>query len=288
MSGRAGFPRLKKPLPFIKLHIVYGLACNPSPISKQTGEMMTENYSGIRFIPGSTDILIVAPHGPVINGEYQNDLRTGIIAEEIQQDLGCFAIINDRFFKPTVKIPKSLENYLLDLFRIDHGKKVPGYLDRIEEIVDSDGKTLVVWVHGIADKVAIAQGQEHIAQELFRGEPTELHALIGYGQGKDPKTGEAQDRPSALLDTVEAFRNQLTAGGMTTLLTHTEGSNFRGRDAKRLNQWFNHLGYGFDQVESIQLEIKEQGFRDSKQNAQKAAKIITKALSSLTEPGQKA
>jgi hypothetical protein len=281
------FSRLKKALPFTKLNIVCDFACNPSQISKQTGEMMTVKFSGIRFIPGSTDNLIVAPHGPVIDGEYQNDLRTGIIAEEIQQNLGCCAIINDRFFKPTVKIPKSLENYLLDLFRIDHGKKVPGYLDRIKEVVDSNGKTMVVWVHGIADKVAIAQGQEHIAQGYFSGEPTELHALIGYGQGKDPKTGETQDRLSALVDTVEAFRKQLTAGGMTTLLTHKEGSNFRGRDAKRLNQWFNHLGYGFDQVESIQLEIKEKGFRDSKQNALKAAMIIAKALSSLTEPGQK-
>ena len=52
---------------------------------------MTKRSSGIRFIPGSTDILIVAPHGPVIAAEYQNDLRTGIVAAEIQRELGCTA-----------------------------------------------------------------------------------------------------------------------------------------------------------------------------------------------------
>ena len=44
---------------------------------------MTIPCDGVRFIPGSTDILIVAPHSPIIKGEYQNDRRTGIIAEKI-------------------------------------------------------------------------------------------------------------------------------------------------------------------------------------------------------------
>jgi hypothetical protein len=237
--------------------------------------------SGIRFIPGSTAVLIVAPHGPVIEGTYQNDLRTGIIAAGIQRQLNCCALINDRFFKPKGNITKSLDDYFLDLFRIDHARKVPGYLACIKEVVESDKKTRVIWVHGIANDVAVEQGRQHIAPGLFEGGAADLHALIGWGQGGDPKTGERRDNPTAQSHTVDAFRDLLTTGGMTTLHTRNDGPNFRGRDAKRLNQWFRQEGFGLDQVESIQLEIKEQPFRDSRKNAEKTAGIIAGALAAL-------
>jgi len=242
---------------------------------------MAKRSSGIRFIPGFTDILIVAPHGPVIDGEYQNDLRTGIVAAEIQQTLGCTAVINERFFKPKGEIKKDFENYFLDLFRIDHAAKVPEYTDPISETVKSSGKTVVVWVHGIADDMAVFHGRGHIDQGLFDGGPEQIDAFIGYGQGADPKSGETHDRPTACQETVEMFRDRLTAGGMTTLLTRKAGANYRGRDSKRFNQWFVQQGYGFDEVESIQLEIKEKGFRDSRANAVKTAGIITRALLSI-------
>lgn len=242
---------------------------------------MTNASSGIRFIPGSSDLLIVAPHGPVIDGEYQNDLRTGIIATEIQRVLGCTAVVNDRYFKPKGEIKKSVADYFLDLFRIDHAAKVPEYFDRITQAAKSSGKTLIVWVHGIADDMAASHGREHVEQGLFDGAPEKIDAFIGYGQGGDRKAGETRDRFTARLETVTAFRDRLTAGGMTTLLTRKEGSNYRGRDSKRFNQWFVQQGYGFERVESIQLEIKETGFRDSRENAVKAAGIIAAALPAL-------
>ena len=246
---------------------------------------MIKEYEGIRFLAGTTDILIAAPHAPIIDGVYQNDVRTGIIAEEIQRELGCCAIINDRFFKPKGEVKKSFDNFFLDLFRIDHSGKVPGYLERIRQIVDSEGKTLVVWVHGIADDKTAAIAQEHIDRGLFDQEPAMLHALIGYGQGKDPKTGDDHDLLTAAHYTAQRFAALLTAEGMTTQLTHKDGWNYRGRDAKRLNQWFNHQGYGFDAVESIQLEITEQGHRDSRENAENTARIIARALSELVRSG---
>ena len=239
---------------------------------------MIKTSDGIRYLPGSTDILVIAPHGPVIDGAYQNDLRTGIIAEELHRELGCSTIINDRFFKPKGKITKDAGNLFLDLFRIDHSRKVAGYLEQIRKIIESDGKTFVLWLHGIADDVAVSQGQLNGEQGLFEGKTSDLHALIGYGQGGDPKSGDQQDRLSAQPATVEAFADRLTAGGMTTVPTWIEGPNFRGRDAKRLNQWFGQLGYGLDAVESIQLEMKEEGFRDSDENAVKTARIIAGAV----------
>ena len=245
---------------------------------------MIQEYEGIRFILGATDLLLAAPHAPIIDGEYQNDVRTGVIAEEIQRRMNCCAIINDRFIKPKGPMPKSFENDYLDLFRIDHAGKVPGYLDRIRQIAESDGKTLVVWLHGIADDVAAAMAEQHSARGLFDKLPDALHALIGFGQGGDPKTGDGFDRLTARQSTVERFKARLTANGMTTLLTHRQGPNFRGRDVKRLNQWFQHLGCGFEKVESIQLEIRERGFRDSNANAIQTARIIALALSDLLRP----
>ncbi len=239
---------------------------------------MLKKTNGICFLKGSTDILAIAPHGPVINRDYQNDIRTGVIVEELHKKLGCSAIINNRFFKPKGSITKNAAKYFLDLYRIDHARKVPGYLEHIRNIVESDGKTLVVWVHGIADDVAANQGLLHCKQGLFKGKSSNLHALIGFGQGGDPKTGEQQDRLSARPATVEAFAYHLTSGGLNTVPTWSEGPNFRGRDAKRLNQWFNQLGYGVNTIESMQLETKEKGFRDSDTNARKTAHIIAKAL----------
>lgn len=239
---------------------------------------MTRKPSGIRYIFGRRNLLIVSPHGPFIKGVFENDVRTGIIAEKIQHALDCHAIINDLFFKPKGPITKSFQDYFLDLYRIDHSKKVPGYLNRIETIIESGVKIYVLWVHGITDDVAMAQGREHQSIGLFHKAPENLHALVGYGQGGDPKTGETRSRLSARSETVNTFCDQLCAGGLTTLITHPAGSNYRGRDAKRLNQWFNQQGYGLDRVESIHLEIREKGFRDTDANAVKTAKIIARAL----------
>lgn len=243
---------------------------------------MAEKPSGIRYIPGKNDYLIVAPHGPFIDGAFQNDIRTSIIVENIQRRLDCHAIINDLFFKPKGPIKKSFENYFLDLYRLDHSKKVSGYLSRIDKIVSREVKSYVVWVHGITDDVAIAQGKEHKDLGLFDAPPDRLHALIGYGQGGDPKTGETRSRYSARQETVEVLRDKLCARGLNTVLTHPAGSNYRGRDAKRLNQWFNHLGYGFEKVESIHLELREKGCRDSEASALETSRKIAYALDALT------
>lgn len=242
---------------------------------------MTQLSPGIRYLAGASDILVVAPHGPKIDGAFKNDIRTGIIAEQLHRLTGCTALINDRFFKPAGNLTKNLQAFLLDLYRIDHGAKVPGYLATIRQVVDSGPKTLVLWVHGIAEPVALRQGQEHLDQGLFAGPAETLDALIAYGQGPDPKAGQTADSLTARPETVQRLAGALSAAGMRAIATRREAGNFRGRDTKRLNQWFGQQGYGLDRVESIQLEIREAGFRDSDANAINAAAIIAKALASL-------
>lgn len=88
---------------------------------------MSTKKAVVRFLKGSTDILIIAPHAAVIkdkNGknEYKNDKRTGIIAEELRKQLKCYAIINDAFLKPTNKYPQNLMNRRLDLYKLPQTK----------------------------------------------------------------------------------------------------------------------------------------------------------------------
>lgn len=233
---------------------------------------------GIRILEGSSDILVVSPHSPVIDGKYENDVRTGVAAEEIHRQLGCMAIINDRYFKPKGPVKKDAEKYFLDLYRVDHSRKVAGYIDTIKKVVDTPGKTLVLWLHGIFTHFALDRAKEHIELGFFEGPPENLHGLIAWGQGGDPKTGNKIPSYSAHQGTVERFRKGLVDKGMNTIYTHDHCNNYRGRDQKRFNQFFLQKGYTFDQVESIQLEIKEEGFRDSCRNALKTGQLIAEVL----------
>ena len=140
----------------------------------------------------------------------------------------------------------------------------------------------MVWLHGIADDVALSMGREHHELGKLGAEPETLCALIGYGQGGDPKTGDARSAFTAKDETVELLCRRLTRQGMTTLPTHSDAWNFRGRDAKRLNQWFRQLGYGLERVDSIQLEIKEKGHRDSGPNAVNTGQCIADALAAIS------
>lgn len=242
---------------------------------------MSPSPPGIRVLSGHTRILVVAPHGPYIRGRYQNDVLTGVMAEAIHDRLGCLTLINDAYFKPKGPIRKNRVKFILDLYRIDHAGKVEGYLDSIRDAVDAPGKTLVLWLHGLSDVFAAVQARFHMEKGVFDGPAKALDALIAHGQGGDPKTGDTRSRHSASPETVEAFKAYLNGNGMTCLLTHPQAKNYRGRDAKRLNQWFNQLGYGFDRVESIDLEVKVSGYRDSIVNAVRGGHLIAGALETM-------
>ncbi|MEN8188422.1 MAG: hypothetical protein ABFS19_01145 [Thermodesulfobacteriota bacterium] len=242
---------------------------------------MTEISDGIRILDGTTDIVVVAPHGPLIDGKFENDVRTSIIGEEIHRLLGCFTIINDRFFKPKGPVKKDAKQYFLDLYRVDHSAKVAGYMEAIRHVADSDKKSLVLWLHGIFDQFAIDRAKEHMELGLYEGPPENLQALIAYGQGGDPKTGVTRDSLSARQATVDRFSAMLNKSGIQTILTHPHCNNYRGRDAKRFNQWFINNGYNHDQVESIQLELKESGLRDTKENAVQTARLLASILMAL-------
>ena len=262
-----------------------------------------QQIDGIRILPGTTNVLIVAPHGPYpVNPktgkqEYKNDERTGLIAEAIQVETGWRTIINDAFVKPDKKKKEKpdFKDKRLDLFKIEQAKQVPGYLEAIKSAVDAhEGKTLVVWIHGMADGSATTQKRTHIKAGKMKKDDGELNALIGYGQGAHPrinklkrlktdKPEDGKDRLTAKKETVMRFRDELTAKGLFTLIARKEAPNFRGRDPERLNQWFLD-DYTFDQVESIQIEIREKGFRETPEQCAETAKKLVEALRKIAPP----
>ena len=214
----------------------------------------------------------------------RNDRNTGRITEQIQKKLGCSAIINSVFRKPIKKDdPPDLKNMRLDFNIISHAKLHPTFLKAIKAIVDSNERTLVLWIHGLAEDSARSEGKVINQKETFdNGKAENLHALIGYGQGNDPNTGT---RRRSLFRCqripLRKFADLLTSLGIASKLTRADAHNFRGRDPNRMNQWFNNEKYPLSKVESIQIEIKEVGFRDSKENIAKTADRIEKAVCQL-------
>lgn len=233
----------------------------------------------IKVIPGNSRLLLIAPHG--VASRPKDDINTDILTREIVTQLGCCGIINHVFRKPRNMNAPNLENKDLNLYNIAQAQMHPTFLDEIRKIVQLPGKTLVVWIHGMKDSSAKTEAKNKASQ--FKGNANALHALIGFGQGDSPKTGEPENRYTACKETVNRFKNLLTENGLTTIVTRKNADNFRGRHEDYMNQWFMNEGYHRTQVESIQLEIRDKGFRDTADNINKTANILSKALSGIVE-----
>jgi len=231
----------------------------------------------IKVIPGNSSLLLIAPHG--VSTKPKDDINTDILTHEIVKQLGCCGIINDVFRKPRKMKGPNLENKDLNLYKIEQAQMHPTFLDEIRKMIKPPGKTLVVWIHGMKNSSAKTEAKNKASK--FKGRADALHALIGFGQGDSPKTGEPKNSFTARKETANRFKNLLTEYGLTTILTRKNASNFRGRHEDYMNQWFMNEGYKRSQVESIQLEIREKDFRDTVDNLKKTANILSKALSGL-------
>jgi hypothetical protein len=227
-----------------------------------------EVRNGIEFHKGHTKILLVAPHG--VKSEPLDDIGTAELAKEIQKHLGCSAVINTTYRKPTGKEPEkrnggkpSFEAEVLNLNLVEQAQKHPEFINALKEVAESDGLTYAFWIHGIADK-NITDGN---------------HCFIGYGQ---PNQGE-EKRHTAEDAVIQKLVEQFDALGIKAVKATIE-SKYRGWKKSYMNQWFrSQKKYGLDEVQSIQLEFKKTGFR-RKQDIQEKAERIAQAISALIPP----
>ena len=235
--------------------------------------------AGFRVRIRDTRILLVAPHGKATPPK--DDFNTDKITLAIAKRLKCSAIVNDVFKRDG----KGGRDFNLGLTTPKHKQ----FINEIKKIVDADGHTLVVWIHGA--KSNSENWKKGVKNNGFKFKPEEVHALIGYGQGSKPLKENDTSLPmpwdnanafTARTITVDLFRSLLTHYGMTTVLTDDNAPNYRGRHPDNMNQWFFNNRYTFDQVESIQLEICRND--RLKSNIASTVKKIADALAELVPP----
>lgn len=253
------------------------------------------NAPRIKHLFGANRVLVIAPHG--FKG---NDDNTDILTEQLHERLDCFAVINTGFRRPNEdkretsdpKIP------LLDLGKINDGHHLRrpyevmpheedflGWIDLfLAEIAMNHGEPFVVYIHGI--------GRRNIREVAsitdYKTKPNDLHALVGYGQ----RRAKTQQSLTANKKTVEDLIKNLAAQKINGIEAPVEsipinGKRYCGSEKGVLNQYLRNKGI---KGQSIQLEIRESGFRDSPETARKTAESIGKAIglvAGCASPAQK-
>ncbi|MGD8344677.1 MAG: hypothetical protein PVI38_18035 [Desulfobacterales bacterium] len=206
----------------------------------------------IQVSTGSTDIVLVAPHGLA-----EDDENTDRVTQQTAERLACTAIIN-------IGLPRKQ----LDLNSIQQAKRHPTFIQTLKSTIEPGERSRVIWIHGMKDKSAAVE-----AGNLNAGAP--IDCLIGYG---------LPDRMTASPDTITCLVSWLNTGGLRTVVAADDRSKFRGHSAGNMNQWFRNQGYPFSQVESLQLELSWSGVREEG-CISKTAAILAAAFNQLMKRG---
>lgn len=239
----------------------------------------------IEIINGKGDILLVAPHGVD-----DDDDNTGALVRKMANELGCYAVINEAYRrndedngeKPdkenmviNCNSIKQVEKHLKDEFL----KPILYFKNRI---VKAHGQALVLWIHGINDEnideeamafYSIGKNEKVNRETLKNYQP--LHMVLGVGQ---PRRNTASNK------TIGELRTALSRDPKKcSAFLAVDGSNYCGWSKDNMNQLFRSDDHTDDKAQSIQLEIKNTGFRD-KGNIEKTVNILTKALKELNKP----
>jgi hypothetical protein len=145
-------------------------------------------------------------------------------------------------------------------------------VNTVNEIIKKYGKAVVLWIHGIDDK--------NLTPDNTEGYVEGMDALIGIGQGAPDNLTADQNTVEKLIDALQTNNEKLINVALAR-----KGSDYCGRhENNNMNQLF--IGkYGLDQVESIQLEIRETGFReDDNYRATARALADASAMMNIRQP----
>jgi len=193
---------------------------------------------------------LIAPHG--IATKPRDDINTDKLAIKIAEKLNCRAIVND-----------VISRLYLDLNKVNEASKHKQFISAIESAVKTPGPTLVVWIHGIDEKNLKKEIQKLRAKK-------NIQCLIGHGQpGKDTANQKTVDDLIKLLKANSILAN-----------VARDSSSYCGHSDLYMNQWFRLNKYKSNDVESVQLEFKEEGIRKD-EDLEEASQNIANALSGL-------
>ena len=220
--------------------------------------------SQVEFIKGSTDVLVIAPHG--VKFKPMDDFGTDIVAREIASQLNCSALIND-------SVPITNRNYNVKT----EAEQDPQFIANLKSILDADGFSLVLWIHGFEI--------DDIVDDLKEGG---LDCIIGYGQSKPDRENRLTAEPFFIESLIKALSNEKIIAKVSPTKNIKKPNkkkkgkkpNFCGWDQSNMNQWCRHQKKYDDKtkVQSIQLEFKAPGLRDSGENARQLGIRIARAI----------
>lgn len=228
------------------------------PMDTAESEMLAE---GIEVIPGSRNVVLVAPHGNM-----KDDMGTSEFTKAVRKHLDCYAVINTRFCKG---VEPNIENNIADLYKSEgflHPRLKTVFYDPLTAFLDAilarDAKALIIHIHGIKD------GNIEKIAALRNGDPShikkDLQLIIGYGQhfkNSRPTASEIE----VVAPMIESFtRHGLHAQAAPTQPISNGGHKtwYCGNDRHRMNQYlYNHPKY-LNRIESLQIELKFTGVRD--------------------------
>jgi len=217
-------------------------------------------------IKGNTKILLIAPHG-----HSKDDKNTGKIVRALAEQNGCYAIINEYYRKPK----KSNDDESADKKnkRVNLNRKgqvethlKTEFLDPLikykNEIVERFGNVFLIWVHGAFDHSV----------------PESIKVVVGYGQGKNDV------RHTANIDTIDVLIKGLNENNLTAIKADIAENKFCARDINNMNQYFRKIeGENLDTLQSIQLEFRWTGCRDTDESIETTAKNLAYAISAIVQ-----
>ena len=209
---------------------------------------MSTRNKDIKVLYGSTDIVLVAPHGLA-----EDDENTDQVTQQTAERLACTAIINT-----------GLPRKQLDLNCIQQAKRHSTFIQTLKSTIANGDRSRVIWIHGMKDKSATVE-----AGKMNAGAP--IDCLIGYG---------LPDRMTASPDTITCLVSLLNTGDLRTVVAADDRSKFRGHSVDNMNQWFRNNGYPLCRVESLQLELSWSGVREEG-SIDRTARMLGDALKQL-------
>ena len=229
-------------------------------ISQNSSSPPTESTKQVDFISGATDVLVIAPHG--VMGD---DDRTDTVALCIAQELECSAMINSSY-------NRSERNYN----DRSEAEQDNDFINKLRTVLDGEGHTLVLWIHGFSN-----DEQTNLETQLGLDQNETVDCLIGIGQ---PDETRYTANPATIDRLISVLKDQ----GISAYLSPvdgTPGSNYCARDLNNMNQWCRQQSEYSDhsKVESIQLEFKKPGFRDSDEHAKDLGIKVAHAINKMVE-----
>ena len=223
----------------------------------------------LELIEGSSNVILVAPHG-----HKSNDIRTGKLVRQIAEKIKCYAIINEKYAKPKNKSEPDKKGFKVNLNNIQQVKQhlKTEFLEPLknykDEIIKKYGEAVILWIHGAED--------EHIKGDVVdKTIADSVKILVGYGQ----KKGE-NNRLTAKEETVNNIISALTGKGLKAVLANPNKRVYRnnysycGSALHNMNQFF----FSDKRVQSLQLEIKESDCRNTMLNVKNTAQSMSKAI----------